>query len=230
MECWRQPFFQAVLECFWTFIYGLFVSAPLPQKQLISFVVLWVVPFWFWKEVGKVQLQCSAVLFPMGCITSGTCWPLGHCWKSILPWEKCLLGLYSCCLAKVFSINVHAKQVGVQHGGWAVVVGNAVSVYTVGCVAGLLRLPRHVQPAFPVHRSWGNGRELHKAAFLVISAQISRDSWTEAVFTACSEGEVEWMVDLKKTIYTFLPICRQLVFVVVVWARKHLVMQSVWAL
>lgn len=117
MECWRQPFFQAVLECFWTFIYGLFVSAPLPQKQLISFVVLWVVPFWFWKEVGKVQLQCSAVLFPMGCITSGTCWPLGHCWKSILPWEKCLLGLYSCCLAKVFSINVHAKQVGVQHGG-----------------------------------------------------------------------------------------------------------------
>lgn len=114
--------------------------------------------------------------------------------------------------------------------GWAVVVGNAVSVYTVGCVAGLLRLPRHVQPAFPVHRSWGNGRELHKAAFLVISAQISRDSWTEAVFTACSEGEVEWMVDLKKTVYTFLPICRQLVFVVVVWARKHLVMQPVWAL
>lgn len=127
-------------------------------------------------------------------------------------------------------MKVHAKQVGVQHGGWAVVVGNAVSVYTVGCVAGLLRLPHHVQPAFPVHRSWGNGRELHKAAFLVISAQISRDSWTEAVFTACSEGEVEWMVDLKKTVYTFLPICRQLVFVVVVWARKHLVMQSVWAL
>lgn len=82
-------------------------------------------------------------------------------------------------------------------------MGSMVSMHSVCCAAGLLRLPRHVLSVFPVHRSWGNGRELHKAAFLVISAQISRDSWTEAVFTAYSEGEVEWVVDLKKTIYTF---------------------------
>lgn len=52
----------------------------------------------------------------------------------------------------------------------------------------------------------------HKAAFLVSSASTSRDSWTEAVFTAGSEGEVEWVVDLKKTIYiSFLSISRRLV-------------------
>lgn len=109
---------SSALLCYELFLSG-FESVPLQGFGK----ALWTLGSWESagllgpKEVGKVQLQCSAVLFPMGCITSGTCWPLGHCWKSILPWEKCLLGLYSCCLAKVFSIKVHAKQVGVQHGG-----------------------------------------------------------------------------------------------------------------